>query len=287
MRYKNMKIRLFILALLVAPVVKAQQPYTPEGLDAPVKVAAFQSGEKLTYVLGWELKGLMNASAGEVVFKTSLTTIDNKPAYRIHASGKTLPNLRFIYDLDDTYETWLDMSTLRPLKFRSELKENKYRYKAEYTYDWDNMKVSTHYHNLRKSPQTAEMDLTENSADAVAFFFKLRSMDIGALTPGEYQSFDFVMDKKIRSIRFKLLGRENRKLGKAGTFKTLKLSCELTSTDDKDGQTFEEGTEFFLWLSDDKNHIPLYIESPTKIGSVVATIKSYEGLKYPIDSKVK
>lgn len=274
-----------MLALLVAaPAVKAQQTYTA---GAPAREAAFRNGEKFTFLLGWELKGLMNANAGEVTFRTSLTTIDGKQAYKITANGRTLPSIRLFFDMNDTYETWLDMQTLRPLRFRSELKENKYRYKADYTYDWNAMQVHTNYHNLRKTPKSATMPLTPESADAVAFFFNLRSQDLGAFTPGEYHEFDFVMDKKIIGIRFKLLGRETRKLGKTGTFKTLKIACELTSTDDPDGQTFEAGTEFYIWLTDDRNHIPVYIESPTKIGSIVATIKSYEGLKYPLDSKIK
>ncbi len=280
-----MKIRLLALALIVMPLaLGAQQTYTA---DAPAMEAAFKNGEKITFLLGWKFKGIMNANAGEITFTTSLTTIDGTQAYKIKAHGKTLPAIALFFKMDDIYETWLDMQTLRPLRFRSELKENKYRYKADYRYDWDSMIVHTNYHNLRKKPGSADMPLSPQSADAVAFFFDLRSQDVGSFTPGEYHEFDFVMDKKIIGIRFKLLGRETKKFGRLGTFKTLKLSCELTSTDDPDGQTFEDGSEFFIWLSDDRNHIPLSIESPTKIGSVVATIQKYEGLKYPLASKVK
>ena len=264
--------------------LRAQQTYTD---DAPAREAAFKNGEKITFLLGWKFKGIMNANAGEITFSTSLTTIDGKQSYKIKAHGKTLPAIALFFKMDDVYETWLDMQTLRPLRFRSELKENKYRYKADYRYDWDSMMVHTNYHNLRKKPGSADMPLTEQSADAVAFFFNLRSQDVGSFTPGEYHKFDFVMDKKIIGIRFKLLGRETKKISRVGTFRTLKLSCELTSTDDPDGQTFEDGTEFYIWLTDDRNHVPLSIETPTKIGSVVATIQKYSGLKYPLDSKVK
>ena len=287
MRYNDMRIKVIILALLAVQAVKAQT-YGTQSPEIPVKQTSFQNGEKLTYLLGWELKGIMNASAGEVVFRTTLTTIGNTPAYRIYANGRTLPSLRFIYDLDDTYETWLDISTLRPVKFRAELKENKYRYQAEYNYDWERMEVHTTYRNLKRPhANTMTMQLTDNSADAVAFFFNLRSEDIGEFGEGEGRTFDFVMDDEIRQIRFKYIGREQKKIGRLGTFKTLKLSCELASNAEGDGQTFESGTELFIWLSDDQNRIPLYIESPTKIGKVVATISKYEGLKYPLSSKIK
>ncbi len=46
-------------------------------------------------------------------------------------------------------------------------------------------------------------------------------------------------------------------------------------------------TVFTLWVSDDRNKIPLYIESPVKIGSIQAYISGYKGLKYPVESLVK
>jgi len=36
-----------------------------------------------------------------------------------------------------------------------------------------------------------------------------------------------------------------------------------------------------IWVTDDKNHLPLRIESPVIVGSVKADLKSYKYLKYP------
>jgi len=256
---------------------------------AQPREAAFQNGERLTYNLGWALRGVMTANAGEVVFTTSLTNISGQQTYKVSANGRTLPAVRLLFDMNDTYETWLDMETLRPLRFRNELKENKYRFRSEFAYDWGAMKVHTTYQNLRRhpEPQTMTMDLTPQSADAVAFFFSLRSQDLDSFTVGEMHYFDLVLYNKITRLGFKVLGRETRRIGRLGTFNTIKLSCQLTSTDDEEGQTFEDGTEFFMWLSDDRNRIPLLLESPTKIGSIVATISRFEGLKYPLDSRVR
>ncbi|MDR2886110.1 MAG: DUF3108 domain-containing protein, partial [Rikenellaceae bacterium] len=45
--------------------------------------------------------------------------------------------------------------------------------------------------------------------------------------------------------------------------------------------------EFFIWISDDQNKIPLYIESPIRVGSIRARMKKFDGLKYPLDSKIQ
>ena len=52
------------------------------------------------------------------------------------------------------------------------------------------------------------------------------------------------------------------------------------------GESFDDGSEFFIWISDDRNKIPIFFESPIRVGSVRAYISSYEGLRYPLESKV-
>ena len=69
-----------------------------------------------------------------------------------------------------------------------------------------------------------------------------------------------------------------------GRFRTLKFMCQIGTSD---GYSFTDGSEFTLWISDDQNKIPLYIESPIRVGSIQAYITAYKGLKYPLASKIK
>ena len=69
-----------------------------------------------------------------------------------------------------------------------------------------------------------------------------------------------------------------------GRFKTLKFECQLGTTE---GFSFTDGTIFTIWISDDANKIPLYIESPVKVGSIQAYISGYKDLKYPLTSRTK
>lgn len=84
--------------------------------------------------------------------------------------------------------------------------------------------------------------------------------------------------------RYRFLGREVKNIRGTGKFRTLKFRCELaTST----GESFEDGSEFTIWISDDRNRIPLYVESPIRVGSIRARLISWKNLKYPLDSKIK
>ncbi|MFQ9504899.1 MAG: DUF3108 domain-containing protein [Alistipes indistinctus] len=65
---------------------------------------------------------------------------------------------------------------------------------------------------------------------------------------------------------------------------TLKFVCELATSS---GESFKDGSEFYLWISDDLNKIPLYLESPIRIGSVRVRLLDASNLKYPLTSKIK
>lgn len=42
-----------------------------------------------------------------------------------------------------------------------------------------------------------------------------------------------------------------------------------------------------VWVSDDKNKIPIYIETPIVVGSVKVKLMSYKGLRNKEEAKIK
>ena len=62
-----------------------------------------------------------------------------------------------------------------------------------------------------------------------------------------------------------------------GRVNTLKFSCQLVNDV---ADSFEEGSEFFVWISDDGNKVPVFLESPLRVGSVRARLVEYGGLMY-------
>ncbi len=273
---KSMKMRLFLVsAIALLSTVSA----------AGQKEAAFKAGEKLSFSMK---HSYVNSDIIGVVFQTSATMVDGKQAYKVHANGTTFPGYRTFFDMNDTYETWLDLSTLRPLRYASRLKENKYRFRADYTYDWGAQVVRTRYRKLSRPEDTEKtLALRAGAGDALALLYNLRSEDIASFKPGERRTLRLVLDDTVRVLSYRYVGRENKKIGRAGRFRALKIVCSMASSSDPDGQLFEDGSDFTLWLSDDRNHIPLYIESPIKFGSIVAVLTKYEGLKYPLSSKIR
>lgn len=274
--YKTMR-KLFLisaLAVLLPAAVWAQGE------------RAFQGGEKLSYSISHSY--VKNAAVIGVVFQTTGTVIDGREAFRVQAAGKTLSGYRTFFDMNDTYETYLDAATLRPLRFASRLHENKYRFRADYIYDWTKNVVDTRYRKLSNPNETHKtMSLPKGAGDALALLYNLRNEDIASFKVGERRALRLVLDDTVRVITYRYMGRETKKIGRAGKFNTLKIVCSMATSADIDvqGELFAEGSEFSLWLSDDKNKMPLYIESPIKFGRIIATLTKYEGLKHPLTSK--
>ena len=49
-----------------------------------------------------------------------------------------------------------------------------------------------------------------------------------------------------------------------------------------EGTIFSKDQETFVWVSDDPNKVPIYIEAKILVGSVKAYLKKATGLKYPL-----
>ena len=248
----------------------------------------YRAGERLYYRVAYRAKMVPNIEMAEVEIKTSLDKIDNRPVYHVYGNGRTMSIFKWFFDLNDTYRTWVDVETLRPLRFESNLYEGGYTYRSNYHYDWSKMKVQTWAQSRNNPPRTKTMQLTENSLDAVSLYFSLRSVDLKTFRTGDKAShaphtLEMVLDDTVRVLHYRYIDREVCKVPHLGAFRTLKFACTIGSTEEF---SFTDGSEFFMWISEDENKVPIMLESPIRVGSIRAYIREYEGLEHPMSSRV-
>ena len=251
----------------------------------PAGAQLYQPGEVLDYRASYKAKFFPNTEVGSVRVTTVEEEYEGEPMYRIVAHGKTLPAFRWVMNVDDKYTILVDREELKTRRFESDIREGNYRFWSNYVYDWPEMTVHTRWQGRRMVRDTTKtMSLTPRSMDPVSLYFHLRSIDPATLQEGKTEVLEMLLEDTIRHLRYRFLGRETKKIRSMGTFRTLKFACQIGTSE---GYSFTDGTEFTVWISDDKNLIPLYIESPVRIGSVQAYISGYHGLKYPLSSKIK
>lgn len=242
----------------------------------------YHPGEELHYTVSYRAKLFPNTEVATVDVTTVEGSMDGILAYKVTGYGRTLPAFRWFFSIEDTYTVWVDPATLRSMRFEGDIREGKYTFRNRYDYDWDNLKVHTWWQSRENPPKTKTMTITENGMDAVSLYFNLRSIDTDKMRIGERRSLEMVLEDTVRTLDFRFLGREVKKINKQGSFRTLKFACQIGTSD---GFSFTDGTEFTVWISDDRNKIPLYIESPIRVGSIQAYISSFSGLKYPLECR--
>jgi len=78
-------------------------------------------------------------------------------------------------------------------------------------------------------------------------------------------------------VHLTYLGKEHVKLYGVGFYNAHAFTLSMV-----EGNIFKRSDVLKMWISDDKNRIPLLIESPIRVGYVKAVFGSGENTKYPI-----
>jgi hypothetical protein len=266
---KRVKYAILAVLLVVGATASAQR-YFP--------------GEELCYRAAYRAMLIPNIEVGEVVVSTSLDTLAGKEVYHVYGNGRTLPLFRWYFDMNDTYKVWVDKKTLRPQRFESDIKEDKYTFRSHYDYDWNARRVRTWSQRKQETPRERVLKLTDNSMDAVSLYYSLRSMDLNSFRENEELLLDLVLEDTIRQLRYRYIGREEVKVPRLGHFDTMKFACTIGSSEEF---SFADGTEFFIWITNDENKIPVILASPIRVGEVRCYLYKYKGLHYPLVSKIK
>ncbi len=83
------------------------------------------------------------------------------------------------------------------------------------------------------------------------------------------------LDDEVYNLYIRYIGKEIIKT-RYGKFRAIKFKPMLIK-----GTIFEGGEKMTVWVSDDRNHIPLRIESPITVGSVKVDMMGYKNLRSP------
>ena len=236
----------------------------------------FQGGEEITYKLYYNL-GIMWLSAGEVTFKVN----DMGSQYHVAVAGRTYKSYEWFFKVRDYYDTYIDKNSLLPKTAIRNVREGKYRLYDEITFDQENKKASSLRGKTKDVATKKNYNLGECMHDMLSVIYYSRNIDFESYKEGEEFPVKIFMDKEVWPLNVKYKGKQSRKKVKGkGKFNTIKFSPQVVS-----GRVFKEGEKMMVYVSDDKNRIPLLIESPVSVGSVKAVLKNYKGLKYNMTAK--
>ncbi len=229
---------------------------------------AYKPGEHFKFKIHY---GIFNAGYATLDLKTGV--FKGKNLFHAIGKGWTTGVSRWFMNVDDLYESYFD-SNNRPYRFIRKIDEGGYTMDKELHFDNKKSKVLV----INKKKNTAEFYKTPSRIhDMVSVFYYLRNYDTSGLKPGDEISVDMFIDEEVYPFKLKFLGKDVLKT-KMGKIKSLKFRPIVQS-----GRIFKENESVTIWISDDKNKIPLLIKAKLMVGSLKASLIDYKGLKYPVN----
>ncbi len=259
-----------LIGLITIWVLSFTLPIRAADQFCDVRNNSFLAGESITFKVFYTVAG-MYVGAGEAVFTSALESFNNKPVYHIVGEGKTFSFYDNFFKVRDRYETYIDTATLQPYKFIRNIYEGGYKKYENVTF---NKVTNTAVTNdgVFKVPTCVQ--------DVLSSIYYARNINFDAYKPGDKIPFTLFLDKELFSMYIRYLGKETIKT-KYGKFRAIKFKPLLIK-----GTIFEGGEKMTVWISDDKNKIPVRIESPISVGSVKVDMMSYKNLRHPLSSLI-
>lgn len=254
--------------LLIIIVLTCFHPAGAQTDFCAIRNSSFQAGESITLKVFYNL-GKMFIGAGEATFNCSLERFANRDVYHVVGEGRTYRTYDWFFKVRDRYESYIDSATLQPLKFVRNVSEGGYKI-------YNNVVFNQAAHQAVSTNGTFKVPPCVQ--DVISSIYYARNINFSQYKEGDKIPFAMFLDDEVYNIYIRYMGKEevNTRFGK---FRAIKFKPLLIK-----GTIFEGGEKMTVWVSDDENKVPLRIESPISVGSIMVDMIGYKNLRYPFSS---
>jgi hypothetical protein len=241
---------------------------------------AFKQGEVLTYKAYYDalLTGEIVAGTATFEVKNEVKTINDRPVYHIAVDAHTKGAFNWFYKVNDRYETYIDQTTLAPWLFIRRIDEGGYTINQDVTF---NQNKNVAYFVDNKKTKKSTITTPAYIQDILSAIYYCRSYDVSQMSANDEFKVKFLLDDSIYSTKVVYLGKETIKTG-LGKIRCIKLKPQVLT-----GNVFKDEYPVILWVTDDKNKVPVMAESAIIVGKVKLELIYYEGLRNEFSAFVK
>lgn len=268
-KYTQLLLVFFLLGIVQAPTY------------AQCKVVNnyFDAGETMEYDLYFKY-GIIYTKAGWATMKTTATTYNKQPAYKMTLVSATTGVARKAFSLTDTLSCQMSKE-LVPLTYNKWAHEdgNYTKELITYQYSGSNIKINT-TRTKNGDPRFDEtINATQCTYDMMSVVYYARTLDYTKMKSGASTKIYFMSGKNRMSMDIVYQGTETEKMNDGQKYDCIKLSLRISD------KAFDGKEAMKVYITNDSNRMPIRIESKLKVGSTRAILKSYKGNKHPVTSK--
>ena len=205
-----------------------------------------------------------------------VTEVAGKQAIVVQSHAKAVGLVKMVANIDDTFTSWIDVTTGRPLEWKTDefatKGSDKERTDARfYQREGDQLPIEFHLNDDPPAPEPQKVTLPD-VWDYNAFLIALRTWDG---PPGTTLAAEVLRSRYMWHVDMTIAGKEKlvTALGELPALRldghTYKLDRAGTKATDSDERNFS------VWISDDDGRVPLQNVAKTDYGDIKLEITDY------------
>lgn len=214
--------------------------------------------EEMEYILRFGfIKG------GKATLIAEKDKLNKKPTIHYRMRGRTTGLVDKLYEVNDLYESWVDPETYLPVKSIRSVKEQKYRFYDEVTYD--------HVNDSLFSLKQGHLKVPHDVNDLISVFFFIRQNKyFEDLLSGKEVQIPVYHGDELFIMHLEYLGIEtiDTKMGKK--------ECYVVSPQVPKGNLLKGSDDLKIYITKDANRLPVYAEFDLLLGSLNCELNSYK-----------
>ncbi len=267
----NMKTLIYILSLLVVsnPIWAKLQPQgDEEGIPdtlRQINLNAFQPGERLDYVLHY---GIVNAGVATLTVKESEHKIYGRDLLHIVGTGRSVGAFNWFFKVRDRYETYIDQEGIFPWVFVRRVNEGGFIINQDYKFFQHQKKVD--------NGKGEEYPTPEYVQDMLSAFYYGRTINFDTAKIGDIFVIPSFVDNEVWPLRIKYVGKETIGV-RSGKYRCMRFVPVV-----QEGRIFKDEEDLSVWITDDKNRIPVLAKASVLVGSIKMELTDFDGLANPV-----
>jgi len=240
----------------------------------------FGDGEDITYTIHYNW-GPIWVDAGEVTFKAKLEKKGEKQLWHLTSTGKTFPSYDMLFKVRDYYETWVEPETFRTVSFKRYTYEGGYSLVNTLSFDYEKSKIFSSTKTNNNPVRFDTIGIQPCFFDMLAAVYYTRTIDLSNIPMYQKRQVSVVIDDQVFNIYIRPLAREIVQNSDGRKYNCIKISAKMV-----EGTIFKGDEDVLVWITDDRNHIPIYIEAKILVGTIRAYLHEAKGLRNPMKSLV-
>jgi len=226
---------------------------------------AFKRGEVLNYRLhyGWIDAGIIN-----IEVKDEAREIGGRKTFHIVGVGESKGTFDFFFKVRDRYESYIDEEAMVPWIFIRRVNEGGFIINQDYIFN--------HYKKKVDIGNNTTFDVPEYCQDMISAFYFARCMDYSKAKEGDVFTINGFVDKEVFPIKIRYVGKETIETD-VGKVNCIKFRPILQK-----GRIFKHEEDLNVWITNDKNHIPVRAQAKILVGSVKMDLIGYSNIANPL-----